>query len=109
MCVNKAIKKRDFTFCGPSKGPDSESHDGWWQNLQTKHQQLQGETLNLYKQENPPSNPKITILDWSSSSQKVTTQSEVTNKSVSGLNTPKEKASFVLRLLHWTCSHIVQK
>lgn len=41
VCVNKAIKKKDFTFCGPAKGPDSESHDGWWQNLQTKHQQLQ--------------------------------------------------------------------
>lgn len=79
MCVNKAIKKRDFTFCGPATGPDSERTST----------ASECETLNLYKQEKPPSNPKMTILDWSSSSKKVITQSEVIIKSISGLNTPK--------------------
>lgn len=78
-------------------GPDSESHyDEWWHSVTTEPSNQTStasvcETLNPYK---PP------ILDWSSSSQTVTTQSKVTIKSISVLNTPKEEASFVLRLLH---------
>lgn len=85
-------------------GLDSESHyDEWWHSVTTEPSNQTStasvcETLNLYKQEKPPSDPKIAILDWSSSSQRVTTQNEVTIKSVSGLNT--EEASVVLRLLH---------
>lgn len=80
VCVNKAGKKRDFTFCGPAMGPDSESHyDEWWHSVTTEPSNQTStasvcETLNLYKQEKPPSDPKIAILDWSSSSQRVTTQ-----------------------------------
>lgn len=63
MCVNKAGKKRDFTFCGPAMGPDSESlYDEWWHSVTTEPSKKTPtasvcETLNLYKQENPPSDP----------------------------------------------------
>lgn len=37
VCVNKAGKKRDFTFCGPAMGPDPVRHcDEWWHCVTTE-------------------------------------------------------------------------
>lgn len=102
MRVNKAGKKRDFTFCGPAMGPDSESHhDEWWHPITTEPSNQtptasECETLNLYKQETHLATQKLPF--WTGQAAVNESPHNATIKSVSGLNT--EEASFVWRLLH---------
>lgn len=91
MCVNKAGKKLYILWSSKGTGFRVTTMNGGplLKQNQTSTASV-CETLNLYKlgrKKKTPSDPKIAILDWSSSSQRVTTQSRVTIKSVSGLNT----------------------
>lgn len=67
MRVNKAGKKRHFTFCGPAMGPDSrsqsENRNRWWRTVLTDHSKSKPSKvgvnhLNPSTNWNLPNNPK---------------------------------------------------
>lgn len=98
MCVNKAIKKREFTFCGPATGPDSERTS------------TASECETLWTSTNKKNHPVTQKWPFWTGQAAVKKSSHKAKSQLKAFQASIHlKASFVLRLLHLTCSQIVQK
>lgn len=64
MCVNKAGKKRHFTFSGPAMGPESRSQSLQRMVAHSKSKPLCESLKSIYKLPNNPKNYHSGLVKW---------------------------------------------